>query len=191
MLLAGTINRLENDLRSQSLSDELTGLHNRRGLYLLGEQAMRDARRSAKPVTVLYFDVDALKQVNDALGHDAGSQLLRDVATLLRTNFRASDVVGRLGGDEFAVFAHDSDGDLTPLLRRLQRATDAINQSGKKPYRISYSVGGATSHIGADETFARLVERADAAMYMQKRERRAGGGVRDPAPELPVEATIR
>ena len=98
---------------------------------------MRDARRSAKPVTVLYFDVDALKQVNDALGHDADSQLLRDVATLLRTNFRVSDAVGRLGGDEFAVFAHDSDADLTPLLRRLQGATDAVNQSGKKPYRIS------------------------------------------------------
>ncbi len=181
VLLAARINRLEEDLRNQSLSDELTGLHNRRGFYLLGEQAVRDARRSAKPVTVLYFDVDELKQVNDTLGHDVGSELLRDVATLLRSNFRVSDVVGRLGGDEFAVFAHDGDDDLTPRLHRLQTATDVINQSGEKPYRISYSVGRATSRMASDETFAKLVELADAAMYTQKRAHRANGGTRDPA----------
>jgi diguanylate cyclase (GGDEF)-like protein len=143
----------------------------------------------------LYFDVDELKQVNDALGHDVGSELLRDVAALLRSNFRVSDVVGRLGGDEFAVFAHDSDNDLTPRLQRLRAATEGINQLGEKPYRISYSVGGATSHIGSDETFARLVQRADAAMYAQKRERRGGGGggggVRDLVPARDAEVMAR
>jgi diguanylate cyclase (GGDEF)-like protein len=191
VLLAAQINRLEEDLRSQSLSDELTGLHNRRGFYLLGEQAVRDARRSAKPVTVLYMDVDELKRVNDTLGHDVGSELLRDVARLLRSTFRASDVVGRLGGDEFAVFAHDSDDDLTPRLERLQTATDAINQSGEKPYLISYSVGRATSRMDSNETFAKLVERADAAMYRQKREHRAGGSMRDPVRQPSSETMSR
>jgi len=191
VLLARRINRLEEDLRNQSLSDELTGLHNRRGFYLLGEQAVRDARRSVQPVTVLYFDVDELKHVNDTLGHDVGSELLCDVATLLRSTFRVSDVVGRLGGDEFAVFAHDSGDDLMPRLHRLQTATNAINESGEKPYRISYSVGRATSRMDSDETFTKLVERADAAMYMQKREHRAGGSMRDPAGQPSSDAMSR
>ncbi len=79
-----------------SLDDELTGLHNRRGFYLLGEQALQNARRSGEALTVFFFDADGLKKINDTLGHDAGSELLRDIATLLRTTFRASDIVGRL-----------------------------------------------------------------------------------------------
>jgi len=55
---------------------------------------------------VLFFDADGLKKINDTLGHDAVSELLRDIAILLRTSFRGSDFVGRLGGDEFAVVAH-------------------------------------------------------------------------------------
>ncbi len=113
------------------------------------------------------------------------------MATLLRSTFRVSDVVGRLGGDEFAVFAHDSDDDLKPRLHRLQTATDAINQSGEKPYLISYSVGRATSRMDSDETFVKLVERADAAMYMQKREHRAGRSMRDPARQPSADAMSR
>ena len=80
ILLAGKINALETELRETSLSDELTGLHNRRGFYLLGEQALRDARRAGRPVSVLFFDADGLKEVNDTLGHDVGSELLLDIA---------------------------------------------------------------------------------------------------------------
>ena len=72
VLLAGKINALETELRETSLSDELTGLHNRRGFYLLGEQALRDARRAGRPVSVLFFDADGLKEVNDSLGTMSG-----------------------------------------------------------------------------------------------------------------------
>ncbi len=173
VLLATKINGLETNLRELSLSDELTGFHNRRGFYLLGEQALRDARRTATPVSVLFFDADGLKRVNDMLGHDVGSAFLLDIAALLRATFRGSDVLGRVGGDEFAVLTHGRLADLTPALRRLDDATEAANGEGDRPYRISFSVGGATSEPQGSESLAELLDRADAAMYEKKRERRA------------------
>ncbi|MHB8622004.1 MAG: GGDEF domain-containing protein [Sulfuricaulis sp.] len=173
VLLARKINDLERALRDMSLADDLTGLHNRRGFYLLGEQALREARRAKGPLTVFYFDADGLKKVNDTLGHDVGSELLRDIATLLRTTFRSSDVVGRLGGDEFAVITHGPQNELMPALRRLDDATVVANDSGRKSYRISFSRGGATTEPPNAESFVELVDRADAVMYQDKRQRYA------------------
>jgi diguanylate cyclase (GGDEF)-like protein len=174
VLLASKINALDARLRDISLSDELTGLHNRRGFYLLGEQALHVSRRAAKPVAVLFVDVDGLKNVNDNLGHNVGSQLLLDIAKLLRATFRGSDVVGRVGGDEFAVITHGSKTDLEPALSRLGDAIKAANSAGDKPYQISVSVGGVTSEPQSEESLAELMDRADALMYQNKRQRRTG-----------------
>ncbi len=175
VLLAGKVNALEAELRETSLSDELTGLHNRRGFHLLGEQALRDARRARRPVSVLFFDADGLKKVNDSLGHDVGSKLLLDIATLLRATFRGSDVVGRVGGDEFAVMTHGRQAELAPALRRLDDAIEVANAAGDKPYRISLSVGEATTEPQSEESLGELLDRADAAMYQKRRQRRAAG----------------
>jgi diguanylate cyclase (GGDEF)-like protein len=187
VLVARKINALEGALREMSFADDLTGLHNRRSFYLLGEQALRTARRDAAPLAVFFFDADGLKTINDTLGHDAGSELLRDIARLLRTTFRRSDVVARLGGDEFALVAYGPDAELAPALRRLDDATTAANTAGGKPYPISFSAGGATIVAQDHESFAELVDRADAAMYRDKQQRRAAreGGVPPDAP-LPV-----
>jgi diguanylate cyclase (GGDEF)-like protein len=171
LLLAGRANALESELREMSLSDELTGLYNRRGFLLLGGQALRDARRAGRPVSVLFFDADGLKKVNDSLGHDVGSKLLLDIATLLRATFRGSDVVGRVGGDEFAVITHGRQPDLAPALRRLDDATATPNCAGNRPYRISLSVGQVTSDPQGEESLTELLDRADAAMYQTKRQR--------------------
>jgi diguanylate cyclase (GGDEF)-like protein len=183
VLLSRRINELERALRDMSLTDELTGLHNRRGFYLLGEQALRNSRRDKRPVTVLFVDADGLKKINDTLGHDVGSELLRDIGDLLRKTFRSSDVVGRLGGDEFAVITGISQEDLPSAVLRLNREAEIANGEGDKPYPISFSTGGATAGQASDEPFAALVERADAAMYQDKRQRRAArdaGGVSQP-----------
>jgi diguanylate cyclase (GGDEF)-like protein len=175
-LVARRTNDLERELREMSYGDDLTGPHNRRSFYLLGEQAMRIARRDGAPLTVFFFDADGLKQVNDTLGHDVGSELLRDIATLLATTFRSSDVVGRLGGDEFAVVAHGPEAESASALRRLEEATRAANAAGDKPYLLSFSTGGATTEPPGEEAFADLVDRADAAMYLHKQQRRAARG---------------
>ena len=173
VFVANRINGLEAELREKSLSDELTGCHNRRGFYLLGEQTLRDTRRAGKPISVLFFDADGLKKVNDTFGHDVGSELLLHIGTLLRATFRSSDVVGRVGGDEFAVIAQGSQSELEPVLRRLDNAIEAANYAGDRLYHISVSVGGVTSAPQSDQSLAELVDRADAAMYQKKRQRRA------------------
>ncbi len=165
---ARTINDLEGSLRDMSLTDPLTTLQNRRGFYLLGEQALRITKRSMIPMTVLFFDVDGLKAVNDTRGHDVGSQLIVSVADLLRACFRESDIVGRVGGDEFAVVVHGRQSDPISGLKRLDEATRAANDTGNKPYVISYSVGEAKSDPELDEAFSELMNRADAGMYKRK-----------------------
>jgi diguanylate cyclase (GGDEF)-like protein len=178
VLMARRINDLERRLRDISLTDELTKIHNRRAFQVLGEYALHEARRNHQQLTVLYFDLNGLKKINDSLGHEVGSRLLIDAANLLRASFRSSDIVARVGGDEFAVVGGASRTDLLAALTRLDVATAVANRAPGASYRISYSMGEATYEPGTKESFVELVERADAMMYERKRHRAA---VRDAA----------
>src|SRR5580698_1580989 len=172
VLMARRINELERELRDTSLTDELTKIHNRRAFYLLGEYALLEARRNGLSLTVLFFDLNGLKQVNDTLGHEVGSRLLVHAADLLRANFRSNDVVARVGGDEFAVVTHSSKDELISALNRLDKSTAALNKSGN-PYHISFSMGEAAIDLESKESFGGLVQRADALMYARKRRKKA------------------
>lgn len=137
ILMAGRINALERDLRDMSLTDELTGVLNRRGFNLLGEQAVLQAQLDQSALTVLFFDLDGLKQVNDSFGHEAGSQFLVEIATLLRSTFRGSDIVARIGGDEFAVVIHDDGVNAKIAMARMDESAAAMNQGAGRRYPIS------------------------------------------------------
>lgn len=172
--MAWRINDLERDLRDMSLTDELTRVYNLRGFSLLGEQALREARRIDAPLTALFFDLDGLKQINDQFGHDAGSRMLQDFSGLLRVNFRDSDIIGRVGGDEFSVVMHGGSTDAPRVaLQRLDDAIAGMNQRHDRPYRIGYSVGDAVSASADNETFTELLRRADALMYTRKSAKKA------------------
>ncbi|MDP1520232.1 GGDEF domain-containing protein [Porticoccus litoralis] len=158
---------MEVDLRNVSMVDDLTKIYNRRGFYMLGEHMLYEARRESKMVTVLFFDLDDLKVINDSLGHDIGSDLLKHFASLLQEHFRKSDVVARVGGDEFAVVSNSGDSQIA--LKRLERIVSAINKAGKRPYNLSYSVGDATFTANDNITgFSDLVSMADTRMYTRK-----------------------
>ncbi|WP_322629256.1 diguanylate cyclase [Halothiobacillus sp.] len=173
VLMARRINELERELRELSLTDELTKVYNRRGFYLFGEHALYEGQTAEMPLTILYFDLDGLKSVNDTLGHDAGSQLVQDFAYLLLITFRRSDVVARVGGDEFAVVAREPEPEILLALKRLNAAIVVENEKPGRRYRISYSMGSVTSQVSGEETFDELVARADALMYERKRIRKA------------------
>ncbi|MEJ2040402.1 MAG: GGDEF domain-containing protein [Desulfosarcinaceae bacterium] len=173
MLLARKINALEANLRESAISDELTQLYNLRGFQLLGEQLMLDAGRNGKTVSVVFFDADGLKVLNDNLGHEVGSAFLKDIASLLRAVFRASDILGRIGGDEFAVLAQGAQTELAAALRRFDEAVETANQSGKKPYRISCSVGMVSAEPKDGQSLTDLLAKADEEMYKDKKRRRA------------------
>ena len=103
--------KMEQELRELSLTDELTGLYNRRACLTLGEQLLKIANRDKKGIYVLYADVDNLKIINDEMGHQTGDQALSDVAAILKEKFRESDVIARIGGDEFVVIPIGITGD--------------------------------------------------------------------------------
>ena len=143
--------------------DPATGLGNRRAwLHTLHVEAGR-ARRTGRPITIVILDIDGLKLVNDEHGHAAGDILIARAAGALSGARRATDVVCRLGGDEFGIAAPDTDPQAAGTLT--SRVREALAHQG-----VSVSLGWATSaHMGIDD----LWQRADAAMYEDKRTRRS------------------
>lgn len=131
--------RMAAEVRQLSLTDELTGLHNRRGFILLAERELEAARRRRSRCLLLYADLDYLKQANDRYGHAAGDIMLIDAAQVLRSVFRSIDVLARLGGDEFVVLTSDyvSSED---VLQRLAAALKIFQHSTGR--QLSISVGG-------------------------------------------------
>lgn len=183
--------KLYRQLAGAALSDELTGLFNRRGFLTLAEQMFKSARRLGRGAFLLYVDLDGMKRVNDGLGHREGDRMLGDMAELLRGTFRESDVLARLGGDEFAVFgleetAHEA---LEPKERLLRRMED-FNARGGRAYALSASIGLASLDIDCAGNLADMLACADARMYEEKRTRSNRSGPRPPAPAgcLPPQA---
>ena len=178
---------LEEQLRRQALFDGLTGLPNRR---LLGDrlgQALADATRSARPVAVLFLDLDRFKEVNDTQGHLVGDRLLVEVSRRIRAVVRPADTVARLGGDEFVIVCQDTD------LRAAERVALRITGVLGKPVEIGGRSHTVTASIGAVSSPPRepdaeaLLQRADAAMYEAKARGRSRAHVDDPGLVLPAQ----
>lgn len=158
------------ELRALSLIDELTQLHNRRGLFTLGEQQMRVANRQNRPLLLLFADLNGMKGINDQLGHDEGDRALRDTAALLRKTFRESDILCRLGGDEFVVVCDFFGTSPQALQDRLRSNLAEHNETLGRRYRLSVSVGVAFYDPADPQPLADLLNRADQAMYHNKRQ---------------------
>ena len=172
LALVWRINSMEMEIRDLSLRDELTGLYNLRGFYLLSEQVLRLAQRSQLPLSVLFIDLDRLKQVNDSFGHDAGSAFLVETAEILKQTFRETDVMGRVGGDEFAVVCQGSKVAVSIAAQRLQAACALRNAEPVRRFPLSFSIGFVTAEGGARKSLKELLTEADKAMYEEKRRRK-------------------
>jgi diguanylate cyclase (GGDEF)-like protein len=173
VLVLGTrTNALENTIRELPLRDELTNLYNRRGFYVLAEQALRLAKRAGESFFVLFIDVDGLKKTNDELGHEVGSELLRSVAGLIEHTFRETDVIGRIGGDEFVIAGRVDAQSVDDPVRRLEEAAIRENNMPGRPYSLSFSVGYALSEGTQPDSLEQLLQKADRIMYEAKRARK-------------------
>jgi diguanylate cyclase (GGDEF)-like protein/PAS domain S-box-containing protein len=167
--------RMEEEIHALSLTDPLTNLYNRRGLKHLGEQQLKIAARLGKRVFLLYSDVDDLKTVNDAYGHDEGDQALATVANILKTSFRDSDIVARVGGDEFVVVAMEAArANAEVFIRRIQEKLDLYNSrpehKGRKNLTISTGISMYEPELPS--TLEELINRADSLMYAEKRRKK-------------------
>jgi diguanylate cyclase (GGDEF)-like protein/PAS domain S-box-containing protein len=167
------LRRANEKLAGLSVTDELTGVANRRGFFTQGQQLIETAARLNKPVFMVFIDLDGLKKTNDTYGHPAGDAALRVTGRLLRETLRASDIVGRLGGDEFAVLAVRNPGSReSGLLRRLKRKLAEINARRELPVPLSLSTGVSRLDGHGHARLEEFVENADRLMYDEKRRKR-------------------
>lgn len=164
------LRRNAEQLQNLSLIDELTGLRNRRGFFELAQQTLKLAKREQYEMALFFMDLNGLKAINDTLGHLVGDRALRDVSSVLRETFRGSDILARIGGDEFVALAHvHSARDIETLCARLRQHLKDFNTSRERPYEIDMSIGATVVDARSDEPLEKLIERADAEMYREKR----------------------
>lgn len=136
--------KLVEEIRSLSLRDDLTGLHNRRGYLVLLGHHLQIANREKALLTIAYMDLENLKYINDRFGQREGDRALLLAAQVLKRTFRKSDVLARVGGDEYAVLYTDyNKKDFTRFRERLKRNQEAVKTENKLFYNLVLNVGFA------------------------------------------------
>ncbi len=148
-----------------ALSDSLTGIYNRRGLELLLEKEATRAERYARDLSIIVFDLDHFKSINDTYGHAAGDEVLKKVSDIVQAQLRKGDEVGRWGGEEFMVICSETDVGQACLVA--DRLREAIAGHDWKEGAVTASFGIARRQSG--ELLGSLFGRADAALYHAKR----------------------
>ncbi|MEO8040480.1 MAG: diguanylate cyclase, partial [Betaproteobacteria bacterium] len=163
------ISTREAEILRLAYEDTLTALPNRAMFHDRLRQAVLTARRTGEPVSVMMLDLDRFKVVNDSLGHAAGDQVLREVASRLRGLLRDSDTVARLGGDEFAILLPTGTPErVTMVAQRILRVLEAPIVLEGQPVDIGGSLGVASFPLHDDDSDM-LLRHADVAMYEAKR----------------------
>jgi diguanylate cyclase (GGDEF)-like protein/PAS domain S-box-containing protein len=166
------LKQMEEKLHALSLTDELTGLYNRRGFLTLAEQQMQTAKRLRCGTVLLTADVDNLKRINDMFGHQEGDFALMETARIIKKTFREPDIKARMSGDEFAVLMLENTlSDSKALIGRLQKELDIRNGEDERSYKVSLSIGIARRTPECNFAIDELLREADTVMYENKRRR--------------------
>ena len=154
-------------VRESSNRDYLTGLYNRRYLFESGRAIHASALRGHIQVTVGMIDIDHFKTINDTYGHDAGDEILREVAAILESRFRESDLVARIGGEEFCVLAVNMDRHrIHEIFDRLRETVaHTLIRVGEHSIRSTVSIGVCTTLM---RTLDSMMKRADGMLYEAK-----------------------
>ena len=160
-------------IQHMAITDDLTGVLNRRGLYEIGQREVERAQRFNHPLTLLFIDLDLFKNINDLFGHNIGDEVILQVANRIRSNIREFDVVGRFGGDEFLVLLIESDA-----AKSLEIAERLRADLQENPIRTSVGLVQASMSIGLAQLCSRapnlddLIIQADRNLYQAKSEGR-------------------
>lgn len=151
-----------------AVRDHLTGVSNRRGLAMLGNRLVEQARRQGDAVYCIFVDIDGLKQVNDAAGNEAGDEVLIAVAEALRQVTRGTDVVARWGGDEFCVVGPGPGMAPLELERRVRDLVAAAAPVDSSVWSARVSAGGAMLAPWDSGSLETLLAKADKEMYLRR-----------------------
>lgn len=161
--------QMQSELRSLSLTDELTGLYNRRGFSTLATQHLKLARRTEQGFFIVFADLDGLKQINDSYGHAKGDAALVETAEILRKTFKDSDILARYGGDEFLILVTDTiHNNREKIYKRFKMRVEECNNSGKLKCPLSVSLGIVSYEPGKETDLDKLIAEADRELYKDK-----------------------
>jgi diguanylate cyclase (GGDEF)-like protein len=153
-----------------AVSDQLTGLNNRRGFLAIADQQVKLLRRKREPSLILFADLDGLKSINDRWGHKDGDLAIQGAARVLRESLRDSDVVGRIGGDEFTALVYNADPASIDIIKdRIRKNSDQANRALGREWKISLSIGFFHAEPDCALDVAAMLEKADAALYEEKK----------------------
>lgn len=166
MFLLSYLQRVIGDQRLKSLTDPLTGAANWRFFEQYAQKELEREKRNKKPLTLVYFDIDNFKKVNDSFGHDVGDELLKLVAELIQNHLRQSDLLARVGGDEFVILLSDTNFEKSSLLLdRVKSVVMGEMQSHQWPVSLSI---GAVTYLSLPASLNAMIKKADALMYSIK-----------------------
>jgi two-component system cell cycle response regulator len=167
---------LQDKLREMSITDELTGLLNRRGFFAIAQQHLKVANRVKGKLALVFADMDNFKSINDKLGHHKGDEALIAMAEIFRRSFRDSDLIARISGDEFALLLLDTHEDNFDIIfRRLQKNIDEFNVQSDGLLFLSLSIGMALYDYSRPCTIDELLKLADTRMYDHKKQKKKIG----------------
>ena len=161
---------LVNRLEEIYMHDEMTGLYNRHGYKLLSEELLEKMQDTGTRISSFVLDLAGLKYINDTYGHSEGDFAICVLGHALKNAVRDGDICARLGGDEFYLLtAGYSDEEITLVIYKINQYLDNYNKLHTKKYHVSASIGAASETISPDFDLKQLTEKADRAMYEQKR----------------------
>ena len=159
----------KNKFERMAVTDKLTGLYNRYKFYLVTSQEINRAKRTGRPFSVILFDIDDFKTINDRYGHDVGDYVLRTIAKILRKNLRTYDYIFRWGGEEFIVLAPETDAQKAmQLAEKIRKLIEQYQFQGIP--KITISLGVAQFDPTTESNIDATIKRADNALYISKKE---------------------
>jgi len=154
-----------NEVSRLAITDQLTGLYNRRYIFEKLAEEIKKASRYKKKLCVILLDIDDFKKINDQYGHDTGDAVLREVARILKENTKESYTVGRLGGEEFVIICPETDAHLGKVVaEKIRKAIENLNVPPVS--KLSVSIG--ISEFSGREDINELLKKADIALYRAK-----------------------
>ncbi len=167
------LNALERKLEQDAMTDELTGLLNRRGLFTIAQNQCVLATRNNFDISFIFIDIADLKTINDKYGHKTGDTALVDTANILMQSFRTSDIIGRIGGDDFiAIAACPTDTASSLVTKRLRDNLEAHNENPDIPYKLSLNIDLIMYDHDNPCSIDDMLTTADKLMYEQKRKKK-------------------